>query len=192
MAKPLGLKQLAALLAPDEQVIWQGWPETSAPMPKAQARFWLFFGGIFALVGAIFLIVSMVAGKDAVTLAVFGGMGAVFFCIGLAAILLPRWLYRRRLSKTRYLLSNQRAIILENKRSRSFPITPETMLDHELGTPGSVYFGQEDTALRINGRPVTAPVGFIAVSEAPQIVAAIHALQREMAQTPPRQEPTNV
>ncbi|AUH34598.1 hypothetical protein [Paracoccus tegillarcae] len=178
--------QMRALWEPEEKLIWQGWPDSHAA-PRHESGFWLLFGSIWVAVGAVFTMVgySVTASEPGMGM-IFLALGIVLLCGGVGAITLPLILYRRRSRATHSLLTNRRAIVMDPEL-RSFPITPSMKVDDQPAKgrrAGSVFFGTVSTSYTNNEKPVIRPVGFTRITEAPEVVQAIRALQEKMRKMP--------
>ncbi|MDO5621464.1 MAG: hypothetical protein Q4G24_08350 [Paracoccus sp. (in: a-proteobacteria)] len=172
-------REWRAILEPGEQIIWQGAPE-GARLPKGEARFAWMFGGLFAAVGGLFFLIGVATtASEPMLRIIFTGLGGICLSIGLAAMILPRILFQRRIARTRYALTNRRALILEQKII-SFRITPDMEIDFQPGNPPAIWFGTEETSLVINNRPVIRDIGFAAVPNAPELVELIRDMQAKM------------
>ncbi len=175
--------QMQALLEPGETLIWQGWPDSFDTSRPQEGMFWLMFGGIFAFVGLGFTLVGLaVFSQEHMFTLIFPILGILLLCSGIGFILGPRILRRRKLEGTLYLLTDRRAIII-NSEVTSFPITPEMKLDYQPASgkrAGSVFFGSKVASYTINDQEVVLPVGFAQISEAPEVVQAIRAVQDKM------------
>lgn len=165
--------ELGAALDPGERVIWQG-----RPVPRrgrdAGRWFWLIFAAIFGGVGTVFLAIALAATQLRL---VFLPVGAVFLAIAAVSLILPRWFEARRVAALRYLLTDRRALVAAGERLRAWPITPHLIRDMRLGSPGSLVFDRETTAMTINDEVVLRDVGFIDIAEAEEIAQIIRRLQ---------------
>ncbi|MFD1882544.1 hypothetical protein [Paracoccus pacificus] len=168
-------EELTIALDPGERVIWQGRPVVMVKSVQNQL-FWRLFGGIFGVVGAIFLPIGVFV-KDPIIRMVFLPTGLLFLAIAGAGFVLPRQFARKRLAQARYALTDKRAIVADGPRIRHWPITPDMILEFDASSPGSIIFDREPTNMTINYQPVMRDIGFLNIVEAPEVGQIIRRLQ---------------
>lgn len=173
-------EELATVLEPDEQLIWQGRPVANPP--TSIGNFWLLFGGIFGLVGAVFVPVGVFVDQPVIRI-VFTAIGLLFLAIAAAALILPRRFATDRLKRARYALTDRRAIVADGARIRSWPITPDLLREFDSSSPGSLVFAQEPTDMVINGQPVLRDIGFLNIAEAPELGLIIRRILSDKPQS---------
>ena len=167
------------ILAPGEEIIWQGRPDSAfhvGPGGVAGALFGTFFAG-FAL---FWMIMASGAGG------MFWMFGLIHFSAGLGIVftaLLKTPLLHRR---TWYSLSNQRAFVatdlpLVGKRLRSFPITRDSLLSlDEQGHLSTIKFATE--SYRHKNRTKTRRIGFERIENGRDVFALMRDIQRTQGQ----------
>lgn len=174
MSQPPGW---AGILDTDERILWQGRPDAAVvlrPGTIGACLFGLFFAG-FALV---WMILAAQAGG------VFWMFGLLHFAVGLGICLgAVAWgPFRRR--HTWYTLTDRRAFIATDlpvlgRSLKSYPITPETVLETDGGDPPTIWFHEE---MR-RGRRGTYRhrIGFERVRDGADLYAMIRNVQKGAA-----------
>ena len=162
------------ILDPDEQIIWQGRPDSAFRFTVgsiATAAFGTFFAG-FAL---FWMIMASMGGGY------FWMFGLIHFSVGVGIIVgafVTRPLKNRR---TWYSLSNKRAFIatdfpIQGRRLRSFPIGRDTSLTLNEGKFDDMYFATE--TYRKNNRTKTRRIGFESIKDGSQVYRMMRDMQR--------------
>jgi len=134
-----------AYLDPDEKLIWQGAPATG--LRFSGSGFILSFFGIFFLAFALFWTgIAASMGGDSGIEGIFPLFGVPFVLIGLWLVA-GHWFfdaYKRK--RSRYALTNKRAIIARtvfNRRMESYPIERANQIRLISGTLDTVHFAQK-------------------------------------------------
>jgi hypothetical protein len=161
------------LLAPDEEILWQG-----APAAKLRFEFQSPFQAIFAVFFVGFSIFWMQgAAKGGGNFWMFG---LLFFGVGLFQLIGVHFWKSFRRRTTFYTLTNQNAFIateLFGKKSlKSYPIRPSTNLEYVPGQPGSVFFAEKRTSSR-NGDNITK-IGFEMIDAASKVSGLLREAQQ--------------
>lgn len=176
-AKPALDESWDGILDTDETIIWQGRPDGSfavTPGMISSGVFGLFFTG-FAV---FWMLMAAQAGGF------FWTFGLIHFSVGLAllggTVLGPSFMRRR----TWYTLTNQRAFIaktrpLVGRSLKSYPITPDTVIELQDGAPSSIMFATQRKRRGKTYRMV--PVGFERIDDARHVLQLLRNIQKDQA-----------
>jgi hypothetical protein len=166
------------LLAPDEEILWQG-----APSAKLRSEFQLpedLLSAVLTVGLSILLMLGAVA--DVIYVRIFG---LALLGLGLFQIFgVHHWkAYVRH--KTFYTLTNQNAFIavemFGRRFLRSYAILPSTRLEYELNEPGSIFFAVKRIITRHGTR--TKKIGFEMIDDAQDVVCfMLESQQSELAE----------
>lgn len=162
------------LLAADEQILWQGRPDQAFHVSWVQvplAIFGLFFAG-FAL---FWMVMASQAGG------VFWMFGLLHFGVGLSIVFSATLLETLTRRGTWYTLTNRNAFIatdlpFKGRGLETYPITPDTRLVLQDGTPGSVIFATE--IKRSKNASQSIDVGFRRIEDAAHVYHLMRDAQR--------------
>ncbi|MEX0283247.1 MAG: aspartate carbamoyltransferase catalytic subunit [Paracoccaceae bacterium] len=162
------------ILDPDETILWQGRPDGKLVFrPKNIMTF--LFGLAFAGFALVWMILASQAGGF------FWSFGLIHFTAGLSVAFggLFWGAYLRRNSW--YTLTDSRAFIatdvmFRGRRLKSYPVTPQMVLEFEPGTPPSVWFDEELRRSR-NGS-TSHKVGFERIAEGEEVYRMFRDVQR--------------
>lgn len=163
------------LLDEGETILWQGRPDKGIRWFDGD-----FTSTIMGVVMVCFALFWMFKAAQADTLMWL--FGFLFLIVGarqtIAGNVVPAYIR----SRTWYTLTDRRAIIathipVRGRRLTTVPITPETEITLEAGTPGSILFGPPTRALR-RGE------AFLLIPEAQQVMRLIRQIQT--APLPPK------
>ena len=165
------------ILDSDEEIQWQGRPD-GAVVWKASYLFTGLFGLAFAGFALFWMIMAAQSGGG------FWMFGLIHFFVGLGiGATPPFWnAYRRR--KSWYTLTNRRAIIatdlpLQGRKLKSYPITKDTMLELNSGTPASIIFATERR--RSKNGTYNVKIGFERIKDGQQVYTILRDIQKEAA-----------
>lgn len=170
----------AGLLDADEKIIWQGQPD-SGIKPTLSMIGNAGVGLFFAFMGLRGLIQSYSdSGPHGNSLLIFSGFGLIFAGYHVFA---PGFLRRY----TWYMLTDRRAFIAENVpfcglTTNSYPITSETVIELEEGTPPSVIFASENKSFArmffIDRGPSNSEIGFEYIADARHVLKLMRDIQK--------------
>lgn len=111
--------------------------------------------------------------------------GLLFFSVGCFGLIGVHFWRRFERSHTYYTLTDRRAFIAKDpfgRRSlKSYPLSPDTAVEHVEGRPGSVYFATEIKG-GYNGATRVAKIGFELIEDARTITARIKDIQNRATQ----------
>ena len=163
-----------------EKLLWEGAPAGGLKF-KISDIFQSFFG-LFFLGFSIFWIVmasSMSSNFDRGPGALFPLFGLPFVAVG-AYLVFGRFFWKAWVrSKTRYALTDKRAIIATNTFSRklqSYPIGPGTRIDYEPGEQATLWFAEEERRGN-KGRRYTVKHGFEYISGGDEVYRLMRRVQ---------------
>ncbi|MFK7945070.1 MAG: aspartate carbamoyltransferase catalytic subunit [Paracoccaceae bacterium] len=166
-----------------EKVIWEGAPSSGLKFRAAdlvQSFFGLFFLGfsIFWVVMAS-RITSGSSGHEGIAL-FFPLFGLPFVAVG-AYLVFGRFFWKSYLrSKTRYALTEKRAIVATNtlrRKLKSYPIGPNTRLDYEPGAEATIWFAEEERQ-GSKGRRYTVKHGFEYIPDGDNVYRLMRRIQQ--------------
>jgi len=163
------------ILDPGEQIVWQGQPDGKIVFrvrSLAGVAFGLFFSGfaVFWMIGA-----SQAGGY-------FWMFGLIHFFVGLCVAFGSIFWSAASRRHTWYTLTNRRAFIatdipLKGRTLKSYPISPDTVLEYDAGDPATIHFAHEYRSSK-NGSTRHA-IGFERIADGADVYAQIRAIQRE-------------
>lgn len=150
-------------LVAEETVIWEGRPDT-----KLRFGIETMATGIFAvaLVLACLGMATVINRSMPGNFWIIFGPGLVF---GAVIVLFVPWLDSRKRGRTRYRLTNQRAIIQISQSSKSYAIPHPEALALRAGNPPTVTFAQ---------LPGNRRISFERIHDGPEV----HQLMRDLAE----------
>ena len=166
-----------------EKLIWEGSPAGGLKIRPSDLT--ASFFGLFFLGFSIFWVyMASSITRDAPG---SGGFGLIFPLFGLpfvavgAYLVFGRFLWKAFVrTKTRYALTDTRAIIATNafgRKLKSFPILADTRLDYEPGPEATIWFAEE--LRRGNkGRRYTVRKGFEYISDADEVYRLMRRIQQ--------------
>lgn len=164
----------APYLDPGEMLLWEGGPATGIKFRKSDLfmiPFSLAWGGF-----AIFWEVSVIALGAPVIMAIFG---LPFVAIGLYMIF-GRFLWdAHKRARTRYALTDKRAIIAtryQGRQMKSHPIDPAAPIAYDAGPEASIVFDRRMRGSGKGRRLVTT--GFEFIPDGERVYRLIRAIQR--------------
>lgn len=164
------------ILDADESILWQGSPDPSVHLDIAKLGA-LGFGLAFSGFALFWMIMASQAGG------LFWMFGLIHFFAGVAVGFGPifgtAWVRRH----TFYTLTTKRAFIakdlpIKGRSLKSYPITAGTVIDLDLGPPGSVFFATESKR-RENGYD-TIQIGFERISDAQDVFRRMRDVQNAL------------
>lgn len=162
------------ILDPDEQIRWQGQPDTAIRVDMSQPM--SIAMGVFFMGFSIFWMnMASQAGGF------FWMFGLLFFGIGFYnAIGVHFWkAFQRR--TTHYTLTNQRAFIATQvfgKRVlKSYPITKDTVIEMQDGALATIIFANE--IQRSKNGSYTTNIGFERINEGQKVYGLLRQIQKE-------------
>ena len=145
-----------------EKLLWEGAPRAGLRFRSSDIFLSLF--GTFFFAFAVFWVYMASGAMD-----MPGGFGVLFPMFGLPFVAVGLYLMVGRFfwnsyarSKTRYALTNKRAIIASSamgRKLKSWPITSHTRLEYEPGEEATIWFAEELTR-GSKGRTYTTKHGF--------------------------------
>ena len=144
----------ASYLKADEKILWQGRPSGAFHMRRGDG--WNIFGGIIAMLMTGFMASVAFAPDSAMANApilfkvIFGGIVLFGFLFGLYIASFQFYFAAVRRGKTRYAITNQRALSLTTGRKEKFEdeaLNATTNLDYVPGDLASIYY--KKTAKRV-------------------------------------------
>ncbi|MGY3437856.1 MULTISPECIES: aspartate carbamoyltransferase catalytic subunit [unclassified Marinovum] len=162
------------LLNPGETITWQGRPDPAFALTGG-----MIVQGVFGLFFAGFAVVWMVLAAGGPS--GFWMFGLLHFSVGLGigahGLVWPT--YRRR--HTWYTLTTERAFIatdlpIKGRTLKSHPITADTVLRLEDGTPGSIWFAKEHRRTKNGSRSVD--IGFERIDNPRSVLRQMTEIQR--------------
>jgi hypothetical protein len=171
------------ILEPGEHLLWQGQPDATLDTSGLRA------GGMVAGVGmtafALFwtYLASGAVAQQGLIGWIFPMFGLFFVILGLrqagGSVFIDAW--RRR--RTWYSLTNRRAFIATDflgKRSlEAYPITGQTLFDHDGASPGSIWFATDFVRTKRGSRK--RRVGFERLADSGPVLDLMVKVQREQA-----------
>ena len=167
-------------LDPDEEILWTGQPLPGLSFKPSDILLSGF--GLFFFSFAVFW-TFMASGAGAAG----GIIGYVFPLFGIPFILVGGYLLFGRFfweayvrSKTRYALTNRRAIIAKSALNRSMtshPITATSEIEIVVGPPDTVNFATRFVRSKNGGHDV--PVGFERIEEGMTVYNILRQIKRE-------------
>lgn len=164
----------AGILAPDEQILWQGAPENRIQLEWSSPFMPLFF--VFFTGFSIFwMVMASLAGGF------FWTFGLLFFAVGSYNLVGIHFWKAYLRQKTHYTLTTQSAFIAQRafgKRSlKRYPISTQTEVDFEEGKYANIWFAHEESTGE-NGT-TRIPKGFELIAEGRTVYALIRQLQQD-------------
>lgn len=149
-------------LIAEEKVLWEGQPDT-------QLRFGMetMATGIFAIA----LVLACLGMATVINRSMPGNFWVIFgpgLIVGAIIVLIVPWLDSRKRARTRYRLTNKRAIIQIGQTGNSYPIPTSNVLMLRDGDPPTVTFAQ---------LPGNRRISFERIADA----AHVHQLMQELA-----------
>lgn len=162
------------ILDDGETILWQGRPEGGFHLTAGR-----IFEALFGLAFAGFALVWMVLASNGP--GGFWAFGLIHFSVGIGvtlhALVWPG--FRRR--HTWYTLTDRRAFIatdlpIKGRSLKSFPITPDTVLQLEDGAPGTIWFAHEYRRTKKGSRRVD--IGFERIDAAREVLRLMTGIQR--------------
>ena len=165
------------ILDPGEAVLWQGRPDPAIIFKVGNVVgcvFGLFFAG-FAL---FWMIMASAAGGF------FWMFGLLHFSVGLGVAVGAIFWSAGRRRHTWYTLTDRRAFIatdvpLRGRSLKSYPITRETVLDYDAGTPSTIHFNHEMRRGK-NGQ-YRVDVGFERINDGAEVYRMMRDIQEKLA-----------
>lgn len=172
------------ILDPGERVLWQGQPDATPDWSGLRpARVIAGLGiTLFSLFWTI--LASQAVFTEGVVGLIFPVAGLFFVYQGVKTagghVLLDS--YRRR--RTWYSLTSKRAFIATDiwgkRRLDSYPIGPDTLLDHDLRSPGSIWFAGRHLATRRGS--IRSRIGFERLADSDAVMRLMTRIQSERRQ----------
>lgn len=170
-------------LQPGERLLWQGRPAEGFRLRLGTVR-GLGREETLCLIVGVGLIAAALAALSQGTPIAQGGaraLGEALFALavgalGVALILGPHWLDARARARTRYALTDRRALILRGARLEAHPLPPP---DEAQPIPGGVLVARRDrplstTALLLGRRMRPGDlIAFEMIDDAPQVLALL-------------------
>lgn len=179
------------ILAPDEEVLWQGQPDTridwSGLVSPLTLMGFFFTGFSLFWIGMAFAMTSDTNAPFPFNF--FPLFGLPFLAVGLwmlgARLVLDAWL----LGRTWYTLTNQTAFIARNafgkKTLESWPLQDMDRIVWEDGTPGSVIFHMKGGAgvRHGNNRTPVRFLGFHQIEDSQRVYSLMRGARRELRES---------
>ena len=175
----------APYLDEGERLVWEGQPATGLrfrPSDLLQSG----FGLIFFCFSVFWVSMAASSGGDGdggVFRLIFPLFGLPFVAVG-AYLLFGRFFWSAHVRrKTRYALTNKRAIVATSALGRSlksWPITAETRLEFEPGDQATIWFHEEERR-GSKGRRYTVKKGFEYVSGGDELYRLMRSVQQGTA-----------
>jgi len=138
MSTPQGWQDI---LDAGERILWQGRPDGAVTL-RGRNIMGLIFGLFFAGFALFWMVMAAQAGGG------FWMFGLIHFSVGLGVIFSAVFWGAFKRRRSWYTLTDRRAIIasdlpLIGKRLKSWPITPESVLELQQGPPDTVNFAEK-------------------------------------------------
>ncbi|GLQ35909.1 hypothetical protein GCM10007939_21930 [Amylibacter marinus] len=183
-ATPHECPHFEGILEEGEVFIWQGRPKTGIVLSFNYVPF-AIIGLLFAVFAALWMISTFQRGSP------IWMFGIIHFIFGVLILVSPFVFAPRNRARTRYALTNQRALISSHShmcqmRLRSFPITKDMPIELKKGKYPSVFFGPElfsDRSMRsLNGQASgTRKMGFELIDEAQEVYDTMCEIQDRLS-----------
>jgi hypothetical protein len=165
------------ILDPNETILWQGRPDGSFELAPS-----MIFTGLFGLAFASFALFWMIGASMAG--GIFWMFGLIHFSVGIGLVLGtifgPSFVRRR----SWYTLTDRRAFIartlpMKGRSIKSYPITPNTMIEFKDGTLPSTFFASE---IKRSGKGTkVVETGFERIEDARALLQMIRTIQKDPA-----------
>jgi len=162
------------ILDKGEKILWQGRPDGTVRW-KARNFITLIFGIFFAGFALFWMTMAASAGGG------FWMFGLIHFTVGIAIGVGPPFFnaYKRRHSW--YTLTGNRAIIatdmpMRGRKLKSYPITNETIISYDSGTPATLNFAKE--IKRGKNGSYTIDIGFEQIDDGAEVYRLMREIQR--------------
>lgn len=174
-----GAETWADYLDPDERLLWEGAPATGRRI-RGTTLLFMGVGGIFILFAVAWTVIASIVPPDETLGGYFRLFGIPFGLIGLGIAVGGYFWdgYSRR--RTRYALTDRRAIIATSALGRSlksYPIDSDTRLDYQPGPEATIWFAEEVTVDR-RGNRFTVRQGFELIPEGDKVYRLMRQVQR--------------
>ncbi len=172
----------AHYLDQDEALLWQGAPSGAVRL-RGNDLMVVAVGGFFVLFSVVWIGLAVAIGPQSGAEAFFPLFGVPFLLIGLLVMVGgPRWNARVR-RRTRYALTDRRAIVARSAWGRSlksYPIDEDTRIDYRPGPEATIYFAEE--VRRGNkGNSYTVRHGFEYIADGDAVYRLMRDIQRRAA-----------
>ena len=175
-------------LDPGERILWTGQPEQGLRFTRQ--RLFGSFLGLFVLGFALFWTAGAsgglwmpggpkLEGSLGWFFIIFPLFGLPFIAIGLYATIGHFFHDARIRGRTRYALTNRRALIAVASATRkltSWPIRPETVIDYQPGQPATIHLAT-DVSRDSDGDITRTRVGFDLIADGAQVYRLIRDIQ---------------
>ena len=160
------------LLGADERIVWQG-----TPSGKLRLEFRSPFEPLFFTFFTGFSIFWMIMASRAP--GYFWMFGLLFFFVGSYSLVGVHFWKSYLRTQSHLTLTNRRAFIATTvfgkRKLKSYPITPNTVLEYVDGTLGSIFFAKEE--LRGEDGTTVIPIGFELIEDARSVFALFRKVQ---------------
>lgn len=162
------------ILNEGETILWQGRPDGGFHLTGGR-----LVEALFGVAFAGFAVVWMVLASNAP--GGFWMFGLIHFAVGAALTLHALFWPGFRRRHTWYTLTSQRAFIatdlpIAGRTLKSYPITSDTALKLEDGTPGTIWFAHEDRRTKNGSRRVN--IGFERIADPRALLRQMTDIQR--------------
>ncbi len=165
-----------------EKILWEGAPVGGIRFRASDiftSLFGLVFGG-FAIFWITMASVITSKGNAPGPFSFFPLFGLPFLAVG-AYLAFGRFFWKAyKRSKTRYALTDKRAIVATSafgRKLKSYPITAGTRLDYEPGDPATIWFAEEERR-GSKGRRYTVKHGFEYILDGDDVYRLMRQIQQ--------------
>ena len=161
-----------------EQILWQG-GRVGSGLSDHDRSFSNMFGGMALVIGGPFFLVGLIMEGPVLGWRLIpAGLGGLVTMIALVALILPRIHAKEALRRTRYALTDKRALMDYGRWHEAWPITPDTEVTIRTGNPGSIIFGQETLPPSDEeDQPAYREIGFIDIGDVTKVARLIRNVQ---------------